>query len=425
MNPLLVIFRKRFLLGRKRLSNARQRVRKRIGRALRDGVVILAITLVLLIGVDRLLGLFVDRTQPETGILFPGNSYMRYETSEFSFVSKINSMGFRGGEPALPGSHRFRIIAVGDSFTYGWGVELEESWPKVLEKNLRDAGLDAEVLILARPALGPSDYVNVVNVALDQLKPDVVLLGLLQCDDFMSCWPQDTTKSEGVRIPTISAPTLPGMILKELIPNITELLQRRNTYRKALEPSRRVAEDAIPEGCSQETREAILRGDVLPFLVVTAAKDPDAARYLWQKERPEWRQAQLTYTKCLESVRTACERHQAALLAVSIPHPCCKSETARNLFEELGFTLPPDMLRSSAPDDVNREAAREAGVDCVVVTDSFLAMCPNEDYFFRWDMHFNERGYRRFADALTPHVVALLKGLASGEKKVPTVELAL
>ena len=50
---------------------------------------------------------------------------------------KINSLGFRDREFSVkkpPGT--YRIVALGDSTTFGWGAPYEETYPKVLERSL-------------------------------------------------------------------------------------------------------------------------------------------------------------------------------------------------------------------------------------------------------------------------------------------------
>jgi lysophospholipase L1-like esterase len=53
--------------------------------------------------------------------------------------SRINSDGFRDREFATGRSRGTRrIVCVGDSYTYGWGVELDDSYPKQLERSLSE-----------------------------------------------------------------------------------------------------------------------------------------------------------------------------------------------------------------------------------------------------------------------------------------------
>jgi lysophospholipase L1-like esterase len=64
--------------------------------------------------------------------------------NEFDNAIRISPKGFRDHD--LPYARRpgtFRVLALGDSYTFGQGVEAEEAWPKVLEKRL---GPRAEVL---------------------------------------------------------------------------------------------------------------------------------------------------------------------------------------------------------------------------------------------------------------------------------------
>ena len=50
---------------------------------------------------------------------------------------ETNSLGFRD-RPLEPRTGEYRVLAVGDSFTVGWGLEAEQSWPAKLEERLED-----------------------------------------------------------------------------------------------------------------------------------------------------------------------------------------------------------------------------------------------------------------------------------------------
>ena len=60
---------------------------------------------------------------------------------------KINSKGLRDREFSYERpSGRMRILMLGDSITFGWGVSLEETTSKRLERLLRKQGFDLEVI---------------------------------------------------------------------------------------------------------------------------------------------------------------------------------------------------------------------------------------------------------------------------------------
>jgi hypothetical protein len=61
---------------------------------------------------------------------------------EFNVDNKINRKGLRDDEPSL----RFpKVIALGDSYTMGWGVRQDESFPQILEQRLAQPVLNAGV----------------------------------------------------------------------------------------------------------------------------------------------------------------------------------------------------------------------------------------------------------------------------------------
>lgn len=87
----------------------------------------------------------------------------------------INSSGFRGTEEyPLQSKHALRVIAIGDSRTYGYAVENDETFSHVLQSTLRERGVDAEVM-----NAGTHGYTAVQSRAkLEELlpyKPNIVI----------------------------------------------------------------------------------------------------------------------------------------------------------------------------------------------------------------------------------------------------------
>ena len=58
----------------------------------------------------------------------------------------INDDCMRGPQVAREPRPALRIAAIGESVTFGMGVQAGEAWPAVLERSLRDRGLDVQVL---------------------------------------------------------------------------------------------------------------------------------------------------------------------------------------------------------------------------------------------------------------------------------------
>src|SRR5436853_3912457 len=141
----------------------------------------LLVVFVASIAADRVTGLFVRA--PEQALIFPRNATRHFQTPEFSFTTTTNSLGFRDRDFSQNKKVKTRVIALGDSFTYGWGVEVEDSWPRVLEQRLRASGLDVELANLGKPGASPRDYADIADQSIPLLHPDVVIVGVLQGDD--------------------------------------------------------------------------------------------------------------------------------------------------------------------------------------------------------------------------------------------------
>lgn len=95
----------------------------------------------------------------------------------------INEQGIRGpsyAEAKEPGS--LRIAALGDSFTFGQGVEHEQSFPSVLGQELRAQGVPTEVLNFGVPGHSTPQELAMAKARVAPLKPDLVLINVFVND---------------------------------------------------------------------------------------------------------------------------------------------------------------------------------------------------------------------------------------------------
>jgi lysophospholipase L1-like esterase len=108
------------------------------------------------------------------GWVYRPGTEARHETKEFDISISINSSGFRGSDLD---EETAKVVALGDSFTFGWGVEMSETFTSQLEK----------ILGLPTLNLGVSGYSTDQELLLfrrkkEELKPDVVLLTFCRND---------------------------------------------------------------------------------------------------------------------------------------------------------------------------------------------------------------------------------------------------
>ena len=105
---------------------------------------------------------------------------------EFKTYARLNNQGYRGkdfSEKKSGGTSR--ILVIGDSMTFGWGVSDKETYPYLLEDMLRSNGFSNVEVINGGYAGGlsvDSYYVYLKNRGL-KLKPDIIILGFTVFND--------------------------------------------------------------------------------------------------------------------------------------------------------------------------------------------------------------------------------------------------
>jgi lysophospholipase L1-like esterase len=90
-----------------------------------------------------------------------------------SYLLDTNSQRLRG--PEIGEKRGLRVIALGDSVTHGWGVATAEAWPAVLERRLREEGLEAQVINAGVPANPLGVMARWCETQAPGLEPDLVI----------------------------------------------------------------------------------------------------------------------------------------------------------------------------------------------------------------------------------------------------------
>ncbi len=100
------------------------------------------------------------------------------ENDYLGMVHRINRAGFRDREfSAEKTAGVTRILFLGDSVVYGWGLEAEETIPKQIERAIRRAGQSGEVLNFGVSGYEAEQAVEFFKELGQEFAPDVVLLG--------------------------------------------------------------------------------------------------------------------------------------------------------------------------------------------------------------------------------------------------------
>jgi hypothetical protein len=127
-------------------------------------------------------GLFVE--DPDVGMrhLPLARSRMSSETAG-SVAVRINSRGYRGREYPWDAAAGFRVLGLGDSFAFGFGVKEDDTYLARLERAL--AGRQVEVINAGLAGMGPDNEARLLAKDGAALRPDLVLLGFFVGNDLM------------------------------------------------------------------------------------------------------------------------------------------------------------------------------------------------------------------------------------------------
>lgn len=130
-----------------------------------------------------------ERT-PLLGFWFPPNMKGQY-IKGLDTVVATNSYRMRGREEPREDRPELRVICVGASSVFGFGLDEEQSWPARTEDILRKAGVDAEVLNLACPGVNSAQVSAAVALIASKLQPDIVVFyqGWNDMTNYLYCPP--------------------------------------------------------------------------------------------------------------------------------------------------------------------------------------------------------------------------------------------
>lgn|GEM_PF-6631102 len=131
--------------------------------------------------------LFEDRiwTQARSGPIFLKPRYQGVlQEYEFRIPFQLNNEGFRDYDfSSVKNQGVTRIVVLGDSFVFGWGVSQENTFAKTLERKLNSSGAKKfEVLNFGIYGLGGISEFQVLKQAAIRYRPDLVVV-MVQSSD--------------------------------------------------------------------------------------------------------------------------------------------------------------------------------------------------------------------------------------------------
>ena len=394
--------------------------KNKIGKRSRDMIFLfsfIGIFFSILTGVNLLFGLTgkkkVSETKTDQGLMFPPGTKVAYSTPEFSFNVNINSLGLRDTEMQVAKT-KPRILCFGDSWTFGWGVDVNYSWPKRLNSLFRENGKSVEVVNCGHPGASPNDYKEYLAKTVPVLKPDVVLIGVLQLDDLAQLgesYPDLYTKGKKEKkVSYISGMSYTMMgFLSASFGNIGALLSSKKEvvlspkeqwkkssidYINELTPFQRLRYETFDDTIRNLFETGNLNPGLLPYYLFF----PDRDHVFNDATNPITKYAIGEMKKDFADMKKICDENHATLVFLNLPQntfighkvDCFASEDVMNEFLE----------RNNHIDSIYASVAKELNLPYFQLTAQFKALPDKTSYFFKYDTHPTEKGYNELAKGI-------------------------
>lgn len=389
----------------------------------------LALVLGLTMAADRTLGpALVPRPElpGSLELIFPPNATQSYATDEFAYTAHINHLGLRERDIARDAGGAYRICVIGDSYTYGWGVEAEDTWLRHAERALIASGKEVQTINMGKPGSGPDWYAELAEKSIPLLQPDLLIVAILLGNDVAASGPAEFAPIERavadrlqifypnltrwMRSPTVSDEER----AQEMPPQVTRAEDNRkwsaNTAKSFLEQQWTPEERAQFDKLEPKVKEAFLSGGLNPYMIDLALKNKHFYNITLNPGDP-WLQTCIDrLADHLGRIRRVAEAYGSRVLVVAVPDGPYVNQPAWDNLHRVGYELDPGMIDSNAPDEAVRLAAEKAGLPYETVSQVFKERRSEPDLFFELDGHMTAKGHALYGEAVAPVIAAHIAG---------------
>ena len=344
------------------------------------------------------------RYDPVLGFEGVPNAKGYFATSQFKTLVTHNKEGFRDIDHEHKNhTNTFRILALGDSYTWGHGVENNQIYVKLLE----NYDTNIEVINMGGPGGDPPGELKVYKFRGLEYDHDIVLLGFYVGNDIVSYYPQEddsppqygyNEKGEFVLIGKVQPPEIVEKIRKESLEKYSPkkykglkenmyywLVQHiqlytfidnfQNYYLRVIKSS--------PFWTKIKNIFGIENKYALGFLNYCKPEDSEEIQYGWN----------ILYST-LETLKHYSSEAKAKLYVVIIPHVV---QTSKNIYdyELIRSGHDPSSFDLEKPNNKLAEMCNKLGIDYL----DLLPVMKEESsqgklLYFPRDAHWNAEGHR-------------------------------
>ena len=357
-------------------------------------VVLLSITIIApLIILEILLRIFfpqnlnITRVDTEKIFELKPNIASVLRRQEFITHVKINSQGLRDKEYGLKKpDNTVRIAAVGDSFVFGFGVNLNETMVKILESKLnsglsKKSGINYEVMNFGVSAYGTEqEYILIKNKVINY-SPDIIILAFVS-NDF----------KENVKFNLFDVKN--DALIRNPPQKITSLLKLRNYISWHSHLYSLVYFSIID---NQKLRDFFIKAKLLNPPYKNPDTDFDSLIYLNSKNQ-DFDYAVNQTLFLLNTINNITKKNNVELAIFLVP---TREQVDNNKMKDYinNNNLPFEKLNTTKVQEIIRALQKE-NVIIIDPLDIFKKYNTNNTFYYNIDGHWNTKGHQFAADVL-------------------------
>ena len=383
----------------------------------RSFIIVTMVTILLF----KVCDVFLDLVVPYYPRQFPPGATVRYISHDFDYVVSINKFGFRGEEASL---EKGQVMVFGDSFTFGFGVAQDYTWPSLLQAKL-DSAPDARVVYnLGVPGTDTLYHLRIARESLEY-EPSIVILSVLLADDFQQVAEALSRNKSGSRIETLEKRLIRNLkkVSKGIFPGIYKVYAKIRYVQQPSNEESASGSIVVTDDWKQQMtnrygqaierlpvdlQKAVLAGRINPGLFHFAAKYPERSWKFWldlesgiQSNVEAVEEIKLQ----LKSLSEEIADYGGTLIVYSMPSGEFVDSAFTQNYRLYGASIPASNLETEIPEYVLKSIAIGAGTRFLPALGTFRSN-RTEELFYPTDGHLNIAGSRLVADSLFDYITS-------------------
>ena len=410
-----------------------------------------AFGLLLTVGIIEIAGRILPIADQDLWTINPPNRSCRWVNMEFDIDVETNAQGLRS--PRLisedhPG--KYRVMVIGDSMTFGHGVQYNEAYPWIAETILHEQYdmKNVEVINVSRSGAGPGEYLEYIRRLGPKFKPNLIVIGYFTGNDcpvrppFVQRTQEQIEKTredllhqdrQHILMSSVTCRLLYGRVLKplsywwrgvdaEITPGVRDPFFQTPNIMGTM-----IASDSLDDEEQQRLEkmkddgwvDKALQFKVNPWLIVSSIRRPHSVldmMFMREDTKPymdrEWALCKVILREIIRSAKE-CSADTAFMI---IPHAYQIDKQAVAQLAAWGCVVSPDMIGHRKQSDLVQDFCDEQHVVSINPFDRCRTETENgTQLFFSIDTHLTTDGQRLLGQLLAEKLAEIIPKETSAE----------